>query len=134
MHKSRLSTIVIDCQTEDITMAAEFWGKALGRPAEGPSSTNDEDYRLLSAPASEIHVLVQAVAHSSRTRLDIETDDIEAEVARLELLGARRVARVKRWWVMEAPTGQRFCVVGPQRADSEHGANVWNSGGPVASP
>jgi hypothetical protein len=57
--------------------------------------------------------------------LDIETNDIEAEVVRLEALGARRVEQVKRWWVMEAPTGQRFCVVPPQRPDFEDKANVW---------
>ena len=46
--------------------------------------------------------------------LDIETDDIDAEVTRLEALRAKRVARVRTWWVMEAPTGQRFCVIRPQ--------------------
>ena len=35
---------------------------------------------------------------------------------RLEELGAKRVQFVKRWWVMEAPTGQRFCVVRPQQS------------------
>lgn len=70
--------------------------------------------------------LVQAVQHPSRVHLDIETDDIEAEVARLEQLGARRVKFVKRWWVMEAPTGQRFCVVNPQRPDFAEKANVWD--------
>ena len=49
----------------------------------------------------------------------------KSEAARLEALGARRVAQVKRWWVMEAPTGQRFFVVRPQRADFEAHANVW---------
>jgi hypothetical protein len=57
--------------------------------------------------------------------LDIETNDIEAEVARLEQLGAKRVEQVKRWWVMEAPTGQRFCVVTPQRANFSATANEW---------
>jgi hypothetical protein len=75
-------------------------------------------------------VLVQAVTHPSRVHIDIETDDIEAEVARLEKLGARRVQFVKRWWVMEAPTGQRFCVVRPQRADLATQANVWNDDTP----
>ena len=70
-------------------------------------------------------VLVQSVKHPSRVHIDIETDDIEAEVRRLEALGAKRVAFVKRWWVMEAPTGQRFCVVRPQRPDFEAKANVW---------
>ena len=49
----------------------------------------------------------------------------KSEAARLEALGARRVAQVKRWWVMEAPTGQRFCVVRPQRPDFAAHANVW---------
>ena len=78
---------------------------------------NDAGYRQLDMPPTELTVLVQQVEHPSRVHIDIETDDIEAEVQRLEQLGAKRVAHVKRWWVMEAPTGQRFCVVRPQRAD-----------------
>jgi hypothetical protein len=72
-------------------------------------------------------VLVQAVDHTSRVHIDIETNDIEAEALRLEALGAKRVAHVKRWWVMEAPTGQRFCVVSPQRPDFDEGAITWPS-------
>ena len=71
-------------------------------------------------------MLVQEVSHASRVHIDIETDDLEAEVKRLEALGAKRVSFVKRWWVMEAPTGQRFCVVRPQRADFDAGATCWN--------
>lgn len=57
--------------------------------------------------------------------LDIETDDIEAEVARLEKLGARRVAKIKRWWVLEVPTGQRFCVVRATSPQFEQKASRW---------
>ena len=81
----------------------------------------------LDGPPREMKILVQAVRHESRVHLDIETDDVEAETSRLEGLGARRVAKVKTWWVMEAPTGQRFCVVRPQRADFEENANVWQT-------
>jgi glyoxalase superfamily protein len=70
-------------------------------------------------------VLVQQVDHESRVHLDVETDDVEAEVARLEALGAKRVAKVRTWWVLEAPTGQRFCVVRPQRGPLGADANVW---------
>ena len=126
MHKSRLGTVVIDCQTDQLDVAAEFWAKALGWPSEQLSDPNDSNYRRLDTPRSEINVLVQAVSHPSRVHVDIETDDVEAEVKRLENLGARRVAHVKRWWVMEAPTGQRFCVVRPQRSDFESHANVWD--------
>ena len=70
-------------------------------------------------------ILLQKVSHDSRVHLDIEADDVDAEAQRLERLGARKVAFVKRWWVMEAPTGHRFCVVRPQRGDLDARANRW---------
>jgi hypothetical protein len=39
------------------------------------------------------------------------------QIARLEALGAKRVVQIQTWWVMEAPTGQKFCVIRPQRED-----------------
>ncbi len=130
MHRSRLGTIVIDCQTQDIEAAAAFWSRALGRPAQPLADPANANYRAFSGPPNEPTVLVQAVTHPSRVHLDIETDDIEAEVTRLEQLGAKRVQFVKRWWVMESPTGQRFCVVRPQRADFPGDANTWDAPGP----
>jgi hypothetical protein len=48
------------------------------------------------------------------------------ERLRLERLGARRIAKVKTWWVLEAPTGQRFCVVRAKiDLASAAGANTW---------
>lgn len=121
MHKSRLAGFIIDCKTDNLEAAAEFWGAALGmepREVGGP-------YVQLDDPAGRLHIEVQSVAHPSRVHLDIETDDIEAEVRRLEALGARRVERFPRWWVMEAPTGQRFCVVRPQSDAFHSNANEW---------
>ena len=63
--------------------------------------------------------------HPSRVHLDIETDDIDAEVLRLEKLGAKRVRAVHTWWIMEAPTGQRFCVVPASSPDFETRACRW---------
>ena len=125
MHRSRLGTIVIDCQGERLEEAAAFWSAALGSVAGRLDDSGDNRYRRLRVAGDEVTVLVQAVEHASRVHLDIETDDIDAEVRRLERLGARRVAHVKRWWVMEAPTGQRFCVVRPQRAGFPGDAGVW---------
>ncbi len=79
-------------------------------PSEGESFRGS--YRELAAKPNG---LLQQVEHESRIHVDIESDDREAEVTRLEALGAKRIGFVKRWWVMEAPTGQRFCVVNPQR-------------------
>src|SRR5256885_7739925 len=121
MHHSRLSTFVIDCRSENADEAARFWSAALGRPIESA----DGNYRQVSGTADEPILLVQKVDHPGRIHLDIETDDVEAEVKRLEGLGARRVVFVKTWWVMEAPTGQRFCGVNPQGGPLAGRANQW---------
>ncbi len=70
-------------------------------------------------------VQIQRVSHESRVHLDIETDDLSAEVTRLEKLGATVVERLERWVVMQAPTGQRFCVVRVQRPGYPKNANTW---------
>ncbi len=124
MHRSKLSTFVIDCQTDDLDAAAAFWSKALGR-AVVPESQPDDRYRALAADAHEPLLMVQRVDHPSRIHLDIEADDIEAEVVRLEALGCRRVEKIKTWWVLQAPTGQRFCVIRPQRGPLGEDANRW---------
>ena len=121
MHRSRLSSVVIDCENADLPAAVQFWSQALGRaakPAEG-------SYVPLEDRPGQPLVEVQRVSHPSRVHLDIETDNIEAEVRRLEALGARRIEQIRTWWVMEAPTGQRFCVIRPQRGDLGEDANVW---------
>ena len=111
MHKSCLGAIVIDCRTEDLAAASAFWSAALGYRGR---ATDDARYTDLTVPEGQPAIIIQQVDHQSRVHLDIETDDLEAEVTRLEALGAKRVAQVKTWWVMEAPTGQRFCVIRPQ--------------------
>jgi predicted enzyme related to lactoylglutathione lyase len=123
MHKSRLAGFIIDCQTADLESATRFWSAALGL---GVRASTETKYRTLETPPDEVHLEVQQVEHASRVHLDIEADDIEAEVRRLERLGARRIGALRTWYVMEAPTGQRFCVVHPQRADFEARANRWN--------
>jgi predicted enzyme related to lactoylglutathione lyase len=125
MHKSQLAGFIIDCQTGDIDRAADFWSGALGLNAETSPDPSEADYRLLQTGPDQLHIEVQKVDHASRVHLDIETDDIEAEVARLEQLGARRISDIRRWVVMEAPTGQRFCVVNPQAANFNDTANRW---------
>ena len=80
---------------------------------------------MLATPPDEPIVQIQRVEHESRVHIDIETDDIPAEVTRLEKLGAVVVDRLERWVVMEAPTGQRFCVVRVQRPGFPKNANRW---------
>ncbi|CAN5312100.1 VOC family protein [soil metagenome] len=125
MHKSRLAGFIIDCRTGDLEQAAGFWSRALGYPSSPSDDPAESNYVQLDTGPRGLHIEVQRVDHPSRLHLDIETDDIEAEVQRLEALGAKRVGQVRRWWVMEAPTGQRFCVVRPQSESFDREANVW---------
>jgi predicted enzyme related to lactoylglutathione lyase len=125
MHRSRLAGIIIDCQTDDLAKAADFWSQALGYAIQPSTDPADENYVLLDTGPADIHIEIQKVEHPSRVHIDIEADDIEAEVRRLEKLGAKRLQQVSTWWVMEAPTGQRFCIVRPQRADFSQAANSW---------
>lgn len=122
MHHSRLAGFIIDCKTDDLEQAAQFWSAALGLPLKPKEQEAASAYRELLS--DQLHIEVQQVDHESRVHLDIETDDIEAEVARLEKLGAKRVANVRTWVVMQAPIGQRFCVVRPQRPGLEVSENV----------
>ncbi len=125
MHKSRLCGFIIDCQGEDLQSAAAFWSGALGFDAVPSDDPADKNYMLLQTGEDDPHVEVQRVDHPSGVHLDIETDDVESEVGRLEALGARRVRSVRDWWVMESPSGHRFCVVPLQASDFERKTNVW---------
>jgi predicted enzyme related to lactoylglutathione lyase len=127
MHKSKLAGFIVDCCTDDLSAAAAFWGSALGmevRPLPGAEGTK---YMSLIDRNCALDIEVQMVTHPSRVHLDIETDDIEAEVLRLEALGAKRVEQVQSWWVMQAPTGHRFCVVSADGSgDFESKATSWS--------
>ena len=132
MHQSRLAGFIIDCNVPDLAAAAAFWGAALRMDIRELPAEEGSKYMRLVDPEGRLHIEVQTVTHPSRVHLDIESTDVEAEVVRLEGLGARRVTQVHTWWVMEAPTGQRFCVVrkstqpvgaralAPHRRDARH--------------
>lgn len=123
MHKSRLDGFIIDCQTNDLAGAVGFWSAALGLDSQGADGPT---YVRLDGSARDLTIEVQQVEHPSRVHLDIESDDVEAEVARLEGLGAKRLEQIKTWVVMEAPTGQRFCVVRAKRDLTERaGVRTW---------
>jgi predicted enzyme related to lactoylglutathione lyase len=125
MHRSQLAGFIIDCETGDLEAAASFWSQALGLEMRHSDDPAEASYIGLDTAPDDLHIEVQKVDHPSRVHLDIETDDIEAEVARLEALGAKRVGDIRRWVVMEAPTGQRFCVVRAERSNFDEQANVW---------
>ena len=96
MHHSRLCALLIDCNTSDLDRATSFWAEALGRPLDPDHPGTSGNYRMLETPPDEAIVQIQKVSHESRVHIDIETDDIPAEVARLEKLGASVANRLER--------------------------------------
>ena len=126
MHRSRLCALIVDCQVEDIDAAANFWSAALGRDIDRDHPGTRGNYVMLETPEDEPIVQLQRVSHESRVHIDIETDDIPAEVARLQKHGATVVQELERWVVMQAPSGQRFCVVRVQRPGFPKNATTWD--------
>jgi predicted enzyme related to lactoylglutathione lyase len=125
MHKSKLAGFIIDCQATQLDAAADFWGSALGMPVRVLPPDEAQTYKRLEDAQHGLNIEVQIVSHESRVHLDIETDDIEAEVRRLEKLGAKQLGAVRTWRVMQAPTGQRFCVVRSSSRDFDAQATTW---------
>src|SRR5271154_4998408 len=109
-HRSRLTSTLIDVPRADYARTVAFWSAALDRAGE--VEADDPDYTSFGEPTPGVSLLVQAVGDDSpRIHLDIETDDVEAEVARLTALGATEVERIESWVVMRDPAGVVFCVV-----------------------
>ncbi len=127
VHHSRLCAVLFDGPAATHEQSIQFWRSALGRnllPRDAPDSayaTLERDSHL------RLDLMVQRVpAAETGLHVDIETDDVEAEVRRLERLGARRKRQVKSWWVLQDPAGHPFCVVPVQRKeDWPQGAVEW---------
>jgi hypothetical protein len=125
-HRSRLAGAYIDVPRADYPQTVEFWAGALDRAAE--PEADDPDYMTFGEPTPGVELMVQAVGDAvPRIHLDIETDNVDAEVARLVALGATEVERIDSWVVMRDPVGIVFCVVRVQLpAAFEASATTWS--------
>ena len=123
-HRSRLSTILIDAPSAEAPAAAAFWSQALGVPAR---PVPDEPQFTSLRGALPDHVLaVQAVDDQPRFHVDIETDDVDAETARLLSLGAVELDRWLECRILRAPGGHLLCVIPRHSDDFAAHATVWD--------
>jgi hypothetical protein len=125
MHRSRLSTLLIDAPTDDAGTAATFWSAALGVPAQ--PAPDEDQFTDLPGAVPDLVLAVQAVDDQPRYHVDIETDDVEAETARLTGLGAVEINCWLDCHILRAPGGHLLCVI-PQHSDPEtfeRTARVW---------
>lgn len=119
MHRSRLCQFVID--VSDLERGVAFWSAAIKGVEEPLPDISSQVYRQLRIPDSEVRILLQRTSDpktsKERMHLDIESDDVEAEVKRLEALGATRWDHQQErgfdFWVMRDPWGNEFCVLQP---------------------
>ena len=125
MHRSRLFGIFIDTPAAEAEAAATFWSAALGAPARPVAG--EEQFTALDGALPGLTLDVQAIVGEPRYHVDIETDDVAAEVARLTALGADPVSRWLDCHTLRAPGGHLLCVV-PVHSDPEtfgRLARVW---------
>jgi hypothetical protein len=110
-HYSRLSAIVLDAPEADHDRELEFWQAASGKVLE-PEEGQPEYHGAYWPGHDQMILLLQRLEDGeARVHLDIRADDVEAEVARLERLGATRIQETRYWWVLRDPAGLLFCVV-----------------------
>ena len=87
-----------------------------------------QPFSVLIGAVPDFFTVVQAIDDGEpRYHVDIETDDLEAEVARLTALGAELVTRWKDAFTMRSPGGHLLCVV-PIHSDPEtfaKSARTW---------
>jgi hypothetical protein len=117
MHRILLRTLVIDLPDDVHDAGRAFWRTALR--ADIRRGTTHPEYHVLEHPAAVTSVMVQHLnGGSPRIHLDIESDDTEAEVARLVAAGAVVLERIDDWIVLRDPAGLPFCVV-PAHLDED---------------
>ena len=109
MHRSRLFGLFIDTPAADTPAAATFWAGAFGTTAQ--PVPGEEEFIALHEAFPGLAVDVQSVDDAPRYHLDIETDDVAAETARLLALGATVVADHGGHKTLRAPGGHLLCVV-----------------------
>jgi len=124
-HRSRLTAVLIDVPSGDHEAETAFWSGALG--AQAKTIDNHPEYNFLGQVTPGIEFMVQSTGDASpRIHIDIESDDVDAEVERLKKLGAVEVERVHSWVVMRDPAGVAFCVVKVQVQEMfDQHATTW---------
>lgn len=123
-HYSRISKILVDVPEPVHDAEVAFWEGALGRDL--PVFEGYPDFRGAALRPDGLGIIIQRIREGApRLHLDIHTTDLDAEVTRLEALGARRVRQSDDWWIMQDPAGLVFCVI-PDGSLNEDNAKRWD--------
>lgn len=128
MHRSRVGVVLIDHPEPSYDDAATFWAAAHGTQRDGDGPPADNPYEPLDPLPGGVLLELQRTGAGTpaRVHLDIETDDVPAEIARVVALGATVVTQHEGYAVLSDPGGLLFCVVPVQSgAEFEKHATAW---------
>ena len=127
MHRSRIGLVLIDHAEDDWERALAFWAGVQGVTPTGEDEGMPE-YRSLGTIGSvALESQRTGAGTPPRVHLDIETDDVPAEVARVLALGATVLEERSGYTILQDPGGLVFCVVPVQTgADFEREALTWD--------
>jgi len=125
-HYSRLSKIVIDVPAGVHDQELSFWQGAMGQVLT--QYQRHPEYHGADLHGHDLGLLVQRIGGGlPRMHVDIHTDDLAAEIARLEALGAKREFQMHSWWVLSDPAGLLFCVIPDEGgAFTDENAQRWD--------
>jgi Glyoxalase-like domain len=125
-HYSRLFKVVIDVPPAEHDRELAFWNAAIGQPLT--RFERHPEYHGAMLPGQDFGLLIQRLGRGqARVHVDIHTDDLPAEVARLEELGAERAGQAHSWQLMRDPAGLVFCVIPqPQGTLDDTNARRWD--------
>jgi hypothetical protein len=116
-HRSRLYGIFVDTPADRAAESAAFWSAALG--ADARLVPGEEQFTMMDGALPRLVLGVQTIGEDPpRYHVDIETDDVDAEVARLEALGAVEIHRWLDCHVMRVPGGDHLLCVIPVHSDA----------------
>ena len=123
MHRSRIGLVLIDHPESDWEKALTFWAGV-----QGVSPSGEGTYRSIGKIGS-VAVESQRIGEGTpaRVHLDIESDDVPAEVARVVGLGATVLEDRGDYTILQDPGGLVFCVVPIQTGeDFARDALTWD--------
>jgi hypothetical protein len=115
-HSSLVDQLSIDIPPEYYDQECAFWSRLTGWPQ---SSGSRPEFTFLSRPEGmPLRLLLQRLdePHLGRpgctAHLDLACDDVPAERARHESLGASVVRVMASWTTLRDPAGLRYCITG----------------------